>query len=429
MICMVNRQNLFLNFFVMALFFAMPAHAIQAADPAPGDACTAAGYTSPVWSSTGVGGVGYFLVCNGSTWQRAIQFESSGGIGGGLVIGESSDTCDATTEGGIRYNTTGNYLEFCNGSAWTPIASTTACDGTPSSFEFTDNTNAAQSTLITSNILLIAGTDAACNVIVSVSGGASPNFRICADSSCSSVLQTWTATNTAYDMNGRYLQLRDTSSASANTTINVVASVGGISNTWSISTTSAGSCGASPAIGDTCSDGSVYAGQSPDGNVDMYVARCDIGMSFGGSECTGTRTLEPWNNGNSSGWVTTGYTSNVDGDINTAGLAVQDSDSVTSETQPHQVAQACADLNVHGHTDWYLPANSELSVIYNNLQDGIPVDNNPDPLIDGFITSNYWSSSEADNDDADYRDFYDNVTSYGYGKKNASRAVRCARRD
>ena len=45
-------------------------------------------------------------------------------------------------------------------------------------------------------------------------------------------------------------------------------------------------------IGWLCSDGTVYAGISPDGNKAMYVARCDNGQTWNGSTCSGTRVTE-----------------------------------------------------------------------------------------------------------------------------------------
>ena len=34
---------------------------------------------------------------------------------GGLRIGDSTTTCDSSAEGGVRYNNTTNYLQYCNG--------------------------------------------------------------------------------------------------------------------------------------------------------------------------------------------------------------------------------------------------------------------------------------------------------------------------
>lgn len=40
---------------------------------------------------------------------------------GSVKIGNSVSTCDGTTEGSLRYNSTGKYFEGCDGTAWTEI--------------------------------------------------------------------------------------------------------------------------------------------------------------------------------------------------------------------------------------------------------------------------------------------------------------------
>ncbi|MFP4386696.1 MAG: DUF1566 domain-containing protein [Alphaproteobacteria bacterium] len=424
----VSRRmfGLLFCFMVMMILSISDSYAQEAV---PGNPCTTANATR-LAGGVEASGVGYYMVCQGGVWVRIFESDTKGVLkmGGEAIIGTTTGlACSGTTEGAIRYDSGNGYLEYCNGSSWESIAAAGSCDNTPHSYEFTDQTNVTTSTLTLSDILLITGTDVGCNVAVSVSGGNTPNFRVCADSLCSSVVQDWTATNTEIDMNGRYLQIRDTSSASANTTINVIASVGGVTNTWSVSTASSGACGASPTIGQTCSDGTVYAGISPDGNVDMYVARCDIGMTWNGSNCTGIRSFLPWNNGNTTGMVETGYQSNIVGEFNTAGIIVIDSDSITEGVQPHQAAQACADLNIHDHTDWYLPAPNEAEVIYKNLQDGVPEDSIPDPVITGFATTDYWTSREQGDKNAYHRSF--NNGFHSTKAKENFYAIRCARQD
>jgi hypothetical protein len=68
-------------------------------------------------------------------------------------------------------------------------------------------------------------------------------------------------------------------------------------------------------------------------------------------------------------------------------------------------------------------------VIYENLVDGTPNDNVPDPVITGFDTggSTYWQSSEYNTSDT----WYENFNNGGFsttGGKWIGRYVRCARR-
>ncbi len=120
-------------------------------------------------------------------------------------------------------------------------------------------------------------------------------------------------------------------------------------------------------IGDECSDGSVYAGLSPDGNVAMYTTHCDAGMTWDGAACTGaSRTTFAYNNANASGDTLASTGSTTDGDGNTVLLLSTDADGVTGGVQPHQAAQYCGDLTALNHTDWYLPAKDELAVLRTN---------------------------------------------------------------
>jgi hypothetical protein len=111
-----------------------------------------------------------------------------------------------------------------------------------------------------------------------------------------------------------------------------------------------------PAIGDVCPDGSVYAGLSPDGNVRMYTTPND-GPSL------------PWNNGNTSGTVTTGATNTVTGEANTMMIVAMDADTDTPGFQPHQALQYCADLVAHSHDDWYMPSEAEIGVLGDSQQE------------------------------------------------------------
>jgi len=111
-----------------------------------------------------------------------------------------------------------------------------------------------------------------------------------------------------------------------------------------------------PAIGDVCPDGSVYAGLSPDGNVRMYTTPND-GPNL------------PWNNGNTSGTVTTGATSSITGEANTMMIVAMDADTDTPGFQPHQAAQYCADLVAHSHDDWYMPSEAEIGVLGDSQQE------------------------------------------------------------
>lgn len=406
--------------FAAALFVSHPSVAQEAA---PGDACSTAG----LFTRSGgpeVSGAGYFLVCDGANWQRAIEYDDAANIGikqaapkaplhvgGEAIIGVTTGlSCDADREGAVRYNTTSDCLELCNGSSWACISVAACGDATPTAFDFTDLVNQSTSTLVTSNILQITGIS--CTVNVAVSGEGSPQFQTCSDSGCSTVLLDWTTTGTID--NNSYIRVRLTTSAAGGDTYSATLSVGTAADVWNATPT--GDCTGSPAAGTVCPDGTVYAGLSPDGNVKMYVTRCDAGQTWDGSNCTGTRSLPTWNDGDTN-YVTTSYTSPITGETNTTGISAIDSNNVTGGFQDHVAAVYCNDLSQDGYTDWYLPALNELNVIYGNKD-----------VIGQFLTNGtyYWSSTEYSNRYAWRQRFSDGFQTYNF--KYTTHAVRCARR-
>lgn len=166
-------------------------------------------------------------------------------------------------------------------------------------------------------------------------------------------------------------------------------------------------------------DFSIYAGQSPDGNVPMYTTPADA------------PTVIPWNNGTPA-WVDTtminctsatpgAQSSCQTGEANTAILVAEDSDSGVAGVQPHQAAAYCDGLTAHGYSDWYLPAQDELNVLFTNR--AAIGDFN---LSGSFPAGWYWSSSENVNFGARGQMFSDG--SQGNGAKRLDFAVRCVRR-
>lgn len=192
----------------------------------------------------------------------------------------------------------------------------------------------------------------------------------------------------------------------------------------------------------------VFAGHVPgtgDGNpatasgTDFFVRRCDLGATWNGSACSG-RTLMPWKNvatqsattniGGGTAWTNDNATN---GPGNTAML-------VADVSGTHTAAETCNALPGGG---WYLPAISELDVIYANLNatddpdHPLPTVDNPTdndnsgttgPLRASFHLTGqwYWSSSEVLAAYAWMQRFSDG--DQGYDVKASNRIVRCARR-
>lgn len=146
----------------------------------------------------------------------------------------------------------GTYLYVTGGFGG--INAYTACtgggDSTPDAFTPTDGTDVALSTLTTSDIVQITGISG--SVATSISGGGSPQYRICADATCSSEVQTWTSSANTIE-NNQYLQLRLTSSASNSTMLSATMTVGTGSDQWDV-TTVAGSYAANAVTFDGTAD-------------------------------------------------------------------------------------------------------------------------------------------------------------------------------
>jgi hypothetical protein len=164
-----------------------------------------------------------------------------------------------------------------------------------------------------------------------------------------------------------------------------------------------------PNIGNVCSDGSIYAGLSPDGTKAMFT-------TIAANENSGI----VWND-NSANWRDTSLANCSSsestcrtGKSNSSTLATEDSSSAAG-IQPHNAAQYCENLTAHGQTDWYLPAKDELNVLYTNRT-----------AIGGFAGAWYWSSSEINSYSA-WKQGFSNGYQYEPLKISGLR-VRCVRR-
>ncbi len=162
-----------------------------------------------------------------------------------------------------------------------------------------------------------------------------------------------------------------------------------------------------PNIGDTCADGSIFAGLSPDGNVRMFTTPADAG-SFTWNDGFGppVNTAIP-DCGASSGCTT--------GEANTLTLVALNGGGSPA---PYAAAEFCNALSAHGHSDWYLPSQNELLVMYSNLT-----------LIGGFNTvfpARYWSSSEDNGVGARVVRFSDGIIDNV--NKTTSEDIRCVRK-
>lgn len=204
--------------------------------------------SSGAGSDAGAGKLVFFDLSN-NTPRVVLDTDGNFGIGtvgpnavldvnGGVKVGYNAGACSATNEGEIRYDSASNIMEYCNGSAWSSFAGGGGgggSDETPNSFDFSDVSNAALNSVVESNIVLISGIDTA--VDVTIAGAGSPEYRICADGSCSSVIQSW-SNGLGSMTNGQFIQARLTSAAAGLTARTATPiTVGTESVNWTVTTT------------------------------------------------------------------------------------------------------------------------------------------------------------------------------------------------
>lgn len=181
---------------------------------------------------------------------------------------------------------------------------------------------------------------------------------------------------------------------------------------WKETTFNPDPCDSSPAVGLVCSDGAVYAGLSPDGNVKMFTTPADAPGTYSWNNGTTSYIDTALQNCLGADAVLSGYAYCSTGKADTALLA-----GLSNADAPYQAAKYCNDLVAHGRSDWYLPSVNEAAVLASGKV-----------AIGGFNLSGewYWTSSESTNSTARMRKF-DDGSQYADYKVTVHR-VRCVRR-
>ena len=337
-----------------------------------------------------------------------------------------SQAQDCTSPNGdigvLLFNVDYGVLQVCTPKNWISLHSQTcpdgdACAGTADAFAFTDETAAATSTLIESNIVQISGLAAAGTV--SITGDGSPEFQICSAADCSSVITPWGSANASINT-GDYLQLRLTSSASDSTLSSATVTINSTSDQWDVTTGVPGPTNCNT-IGDPCDDGSYYIGLSPtDNTTKVYMTSAVHETSIRWDEQPPCYRC---------GLGDTGATSITDGGANVTALRAYSGDTATAgNLNGFGAAKYCDNLTgVHGHSDWYLPAggldgsSSEINLINLMVQ--------AQGTVGGLTASSsgwYWSSTETSSGNARVQRFSDGYQASRF--KNGAILVRCVRR-
>lgn len=337
------------------------------------------------------------------------QISADFGTTGSIRFGESVAACDSTTQGAVRYESVGMTMRFCDGLTWQTFSyETCALTVQFSAPDFTNLVNQSVSTLVSSDIKMVGGMPG-CTMAIKVSGSGSPQYRICDDATCTSVSQTWSSTESVIT-NNKYVQLRLTSSASANTFSTATLTLGTSLSSWYVRTQ--GDCTtADPGVGTVCADGSVYIGVNPETGTKTYALACIAGRTLSGATCSGTATSRSWSTVAS---VNTGVTNIATGETNTTNLV-----ALSNADSPYPAAAFCDSLTQHGQTDWYLPSRVEAQLLVSGC----------DQIPDVTCTSStrHWLSTENNATTAFY--FVQSGNTGGTTTKTISYGVRCVRKD
>jgi hypothetical protein len=160
---------------------------------------------------------------NGGAWSStALAFESGDTL---ALRVTSAATTSTTVLGGVLVQ---------EGGAGVPTdwaVTTAAVDTTPDAFTFTDASGVAASSVQTSNVITITGIAAAASVSFTTSGGSAHEYRKNGGA--------WTAVGATTVNNGDTLQVRLTAPASAGAAGNITMNVGGVADTYTVTTLTA----------------------------------------------------------------------------------------------------------------------------------------------------------------------------------------------
>jgi hypothetical protein len=174
---------------------------------------------SPVWTDAASNGTA-------STSGPSSTANCSSGTSRGWLTNSGSPN---KGDYGLTGSTTSTWTASSNQTCST--ASHIYCvEQAPFAHPFLTALYALPGTLATSNIVNVSGAST-----ISVSGAGSPQFRICSDNWCGTVVQTWgAATQTVSSLAQTYVQLENTSSATSGTTLTATLAADEDSIPWNL---------------------------------------------------------------------------------------------------------------------------------------------------------------------------------------------------
>lgn len=135
--------------------------------------------------------------------------------------------------------------------------------------------------------------------------------------------------------------------------------------------------------GTRCRDGTIYAGDSPDGSFRMFTTPADAPLD-GEDRSWNNKTMNWFDTPmeNCTPYATGTQESCLAGELNSRLLV-----GLSDIGSPYKAASYCDSLAAHGYSDWYLPARDEMAILISNRNLG----NLNGTLLQGW---GVWTSSE-----------------------------------
>jgi hypothetical protein len=181
-------------------------------------------YSSDTLTISGINSAAATTVSGTSgEWRK-----NGGAWGSGAGTVSNGDTVQVRGTANAAFAGTRDIVLTIGGVSDTYRITTRAADTTPNAFSFVDVVGAVISTLYTSNAIAVGGIEAASNVTFSTSGGTVHEYQKNGGA--------WIAVAPTTVVNGDTLAVRMISPAGAGTTGNITVTIGGVVDTFSVST-------------------------------------------------------------------------------------------------------------------------------------------------------------------------------------------------